>query len=105
MKSLDGKDLMRGDCVLTKVGDVVIAGNVHELYERIGAVRIAGYPIPVKAADVVLASDAWAGYTEPLIAKCKADAEAKAIADKAAADAEAAKQENQGPAVQQQNTP
>lgn len=76
MKSLNGKELMRGDCVLTAVGETVIAGNVHELYDRIGAVRIAGYPIPVKAADVVLATDAWATVMEKQAA-LKAQAEQK----------------------------
>lgn len=83
MKSLNGKELMRGDCVLTAVGETVIAGNVHELYDRIGAVRIAGYPIPVKAADVILAKDAWDSFAPPNIAK-------RAAIAKAAADAEAA---------------
>ena len=98
MKSLNGKELMRGDCVLTELSGVVIAGNVHELYDRTQQVRIAGFAIPVKAVNCVLASDAWATVMEKQSA-LKAQAE-QAAAVKAAV---AAAQKNNASDVGQSN--
>jgi ribosomal protein L24 len=93
MKNLSGKELMRGDAVLVKVGEEVIVGIVHEFYDRSNQVRVSGYNIRVNAADCYFAKDAWEAGAAPIIAKAaaaaakaKADADAKAAADKAAAD-------------------
>ena len=59
MKTLNGKELMRGDVVLHSTPDGVIAGAIHEFYDRSNQVRISGYPLRVPAADTVLAADAY----------------------------------------------
>ena len=68
MKNLNGKELMRGDKVLTAAPDgTVMIGEVHQFYDRNDAVRISNYPFQVPARDTVLAQDAYDAFAKPLI--------------------------------------
>jgi len=74
MKNLNGKELMRGDVVLYQAPDgQVIAGAIHEFYDRTEQVRLGGYPLRVPAGETVLASDAFEALATPLL-KARAEA-------------------------------
>lgn len=68
MKNLNGKELMRGDVVLHSTPDGVIAGAIHEFYDRSSQIRIGGYPLRVAAEETVLASEAFNAFATPLLA-------------------------------------
>lgn len=92
MKSLNGKELKRGDAVIFQVGvgdqSVVMVGNIQQFDDRHGLIRVSGYALPIKADGVVLASDAWEDFAAPLLtAKAKAD-DKKQAADAKVATAE-----------------
>lgn len=116
MKNLNGKELMRGDTVLLAAPDgSVVAGQIHQFYDRNDSIRIAGYPFQVPAKDTVLAQDAFECFAVPLLkardeaeqqkrldaakaeqdakdkAKAEADAKAKAAAEAASKPAEPSK--------------
>lgn len=71
---------MRGDLVIAAVPSgteevVIIAGNIHEFYDRVNQVRIGGFPLRIPAGDCVLAKDCYDAYAAPIVAKNKSDAE------------------------------
>jgi len=71
MKYLNGKLVMRGDAVIAAIDDkgTVVAGEVHEVYDRDNSIRIKGYALRVQAATAVLAADAYASVPEVIEAK------------------------------------
>ena len=73
MKYKNGKLAMNGDAVahVTKDGYAVV-GTVANLYDRMEELRVSGYPLRVKAAECLLAADAWAAYVELEAAKASA---------------------------------
>jgi hypothetical protein len=80
MKNLNGKELMRGDVVLHATADGIVAGAIHQFYDRNDAVRIAGYPFQVPAKDTVLAQDAFNTFAVPLL-KERDEAERQKLLD------------------------
>ncbi len=100
MKNLNGKELMRGDTVLVAAPDgSVMAGPIHQFYDRNDSIRIAGYPFQVPACDTVLAQDAFDAFAKPLL-EARAEAERQKLLD-AAKTAQAVKDAQAGLA----NTP
>lgn len=90
MKYLNGKVAMKRDTVLFETpgpDSIVMAGNVSDFMDRTSHLRVSGYPLPVLAADALLASDCYLAVAEPL-KKARAEEEAKAKEEQKRKEAE-----------------
>jgi len=73
VKYINGKTPMLNDSVVVALEDgTVLAGSVHQIYERNKTFRITGYALSIPANTAILAEDAYKAAVAPILAEREA---------------------------------